>query len=61
VIDTSLLPKPGNPFVAAPGVTLDVLSISIIPVPEPSSLILFGTGALGLFGPIRRKLLPHRK
>jgi len=30
-------------------------------VPEPSSLVLLGTGALGLFGPIRRKLLPRWK
>jgi hypothetical protein len=30
-------------------------------VPEPSSLLLMGTGALGFFGPIRRKLLPHWK
>ena len=29
-------------------------------VPEPSSLILLGAGALGLFGPIRRKLLPWK-
>ena len=28
------------------------------PVPEPSTLALLGTGALGLLGPIRRKLLP---
>jgi hypothetical protein len=32
-------------------------SLTITAVPEPSSLLLFGTGALGLLGPIRRKLL----
>ena len=30
-------------------------------VPEPSSLMLLGSGVLGLFGPIRRKLLPRWK
>jgi hypothetical protein len=41
-------------------VTITDLSSSVpSAVPEPSSLFLLGTGALGFFGPIRRKLL-HR-
>ena len=30
-------------------------------VPEPSSLMLLGTGALGCFLPIRKKILLHLK
>jgi hypothetical protein len=28
------------------------------PIPEPSSILLFGSGVLGLAGVLRRKLLP---
>jgi hypothetical protein len=37
----------------------EAVSVSAIATPEPSSLILLGTGALGFFGPIRRKLFPR--
>ena len=40
---------------------LDDVSVTASSVPEPSSLLLLGTGALGLFGPIGRKLPPHWK
>jgi len=44
------------------GPLLDNVSITTATAtaPEPSSLLLLGTGALGIFG-IRRKLLPHWK
>jgi len=34
--------------------------VNISQTPEPSSLLLLGTGALGFLGPIRRKLLPRK-
>jgi hypothetical protein len=45
--------------VACPNCTVD-FSAMIIPgttVPEPGSLLIFGTGVLGLAGVIRRKLM----
>lgn len=33
----------------------------VVAAPEPSSLMLLGTGILGLFVPIRRKLMPRWK
>jgi len=47
--------SPNNPDIHA------TLVVSSTTVPEPSSLILVATGALGLLGPVRRKVLPHRK
>ncbi len=45
----------GNPVYS--GQTLD---LSVSPTPEPSSLMLFVTGMLGLGGMIRRKLQPGK-
>jgi PEP-CTERM motif len=47
----------GDPciFPIPAGWSLEILQTSA--VPEPSSLMLLGSGALGLIGPVRRKLL----
>ena len=47
----------GNAFAIDGGVTQVAAFAPAATVPEPSSIVLFGTGALGLLGAIRRKLL----
>jgi PEP-CTERM motif len=47
----------GGDFIIANSIEVGDAPPSASPVPEPSSMFLLGTGALGLAGSIRRKLL----
>ncbi len=52
LVVSSFDPVPSGTFDA----TFAVGSAPVAPVPEPGSMLLLGSGALGLFGVIRRKL-----
>lgn len=47
----------GNSDANNPASEAFLVRADVAPVPEPSSFLLLGSGALGIFGTIRRKLL----
>jgi PEP-CTERM motif len=57
---TTGIPISGLSLVLSDGMVIPINAPNTAPVPEPSSLMLLGMGALGLFGPVRQLLL-HRK
>jgi hypothetical protein len=60
-IDGGFMTTNGNAyFIDGLHDTLDVaIDLSARPVPEPSTLLLLGTGGLGILGMVRRKVMRH--